>query len=109
MNNPFEAPILAIGLLAGIIAGLIPGKQPIRWLNRIYILLSGAFLAWGLEIYFVDWAYTHPFDPNDGGPRTVVALLGWIVALINPILPTFAAVSVLRMLYTRFAMSRRAT
>ena len=99
MNNPYETPILALGLFAGIVAGLIPGKKTIAWLNRLYILLSAAFACWLLEIHYVDWSYTHPFDPSDGGPRAFVALFGWAAALIYPILPTFVIISLSRVLF----------
>jgi len=102
MDNPYETPILALGLLAGIVAGLISGKQIIRWLNRIYILLSAAFVCWLLEIHLVDWAYTHPFDPNDGGPRAFAAIFGWLAALIYPILPAFILVSLSRITCIRY-------
>ena len=101
MDNPYEAPILALGLVAGIAAGLIPGHQPVRWLNRMYILLSSSCGCWLLMMLCTDWAYTHPFDPNDGGPRIFSALFGWAAALVYPILPTFFIVSLLRVLYAR--------
>ena len=106
MDSPFQTPIVVLGLLAGICAGLIPGNQPIRWLNRIYILLSSSCACWLLIMLHVDWAYTHPFDPNDGGPRTFSALFGWAAALAYPILPVFTATSLLRMLFSR--IKRRA-
>ena len=101
MDNPYQNPILALGALAGIIAGLIPGNQPIRWLNRLYILLSASCGCWLLFMLCIDWAYTNPFNPNDGGPRIFSALLGWVAALVYPILPTFFAVSVVRLVYAR--------
>lgn len=102
MENPYETPIFALGLLAGIVAGLISGKEIIRWLNRVYILLSAAFISWLLEIHLVDSAYTHPFDPNDGGPCAFAALFGWLAALIYPILPVFILVSLSRIIRMRY-------
>jgi len=107
MDNPYETPILALGLLAGIVAGFIPGTQILAWLNRLYILLSAAFVCWLLEIHYVDWAYTHPFNPNDGGPRAFVALFGWVAALIYPIVPTFIIISLSRVLCMRYFQRAR--
>ena len=101
MDNPFETPIFALGLLGGIIAGLIPGNQPLRWLNRIYILLSASCGCCLLFMFYTDWAYTHPFNPNDGAPRVFTGLFGWAAALAYPILPTFFAVSFVRLIYGR--------
>jgi len=101
MENPYQTPIYALGLLAGIVAGLIPGNHPVRWLNRLYVMLSASCGCWLLFMLYTDWAYTHPFDPNDGGPRVFSALLGWAAALAYPIVPAFFLVSLVRLIYGR--------
>ena len=92
MENPYQPPLLVVGLLSGVVAGLIPERTYTTWLNRIYILGLGASVSWFLQISSVDWAYSHPFNPNDGAAKAMVSLLGWLFALIWPILPAFASV-----------------
>ena len=107
MDNPFETPILVIGLISGIAAGLIPGRSRVRWINRIYILAVGACVSWFLHMRSVEWAYSHPFNPNDGGPLVMVALLGWLVALVWPILPALFAVLLVRFVIGRLRRPAR--
>jgi hypothetical protein len=106
MGNPYELPLLVIGLLTGAIAGLIPGRTYTAWLNRLYILGLGACVSWFLQTHLVDWAYTHPFNPNDGAPRVMAALGGWLVALTWPILPVFASVLAVRWVFARLSKRR---
>ena len=106
MDNPYSTPIFVIGLVSGVVAGLIPGRSYVRWLNRIYIIALGACASWFLQVPAVKWAYSHPFNPDDGGPLTMAALLGWLAALIWPILPTFFAVVAIRFFYRRIRATK---
>jgi hypothetical protein len=108
MDNPYDTPILIIGLLSGVAAGLIPGRSAIRWINRLYIIALGASVSWYLRMHATDWAYSHPFNPNDGAALTMVALLGWLMALIWPILPTLFGVLAIRFLYGRIRRTNQA-
>jgi len=107
MDNPFDTPILIIGLVSGVVAGLIPGRTYIRWLNRLYIIALGAFSSWFLEIHAVDWAYSHPFNPDDGAAFSMAAMFGWLPSIVWPILPTLLVVGAIRIFYRRIRGAKR--
>ncbi len=88
-TNPYDIPLLAIGVISGVCAGLIPGKSRTTLINRVFILGLGVCISWLLLQLLVDWAYNHPFNPADGAPRTFAFLFGWLTQFIWPILPTF--------------------
>jgi hypothetical protein len=99
MDNPFALPLLLVGLASGIAAGLIPSRTRLRRVIRMSIVAAGAGVSWLLQIQSVQWSYSHPFNSNDGAALTMVALLGWLVALIWPILPALLFTLAVRLLY----------
>lgn len=82
--NPYAIPLYAAPALITIAASLLK--------NRLWkwILLFLAILAyWGLLQPYVQWAYSHPFNPNDGGPKVFALLFGWAYGLILVVIPTY--------------------
>ena len=52
--------------------------------------LALATIVYGyLLCCFVDWAFTHPFNPADSGPRAFAAGFGWIPGLLFVVLPFY--------------------
>jgi len=99
--NPFDAPFQTTGYLTGILAGLIYVRRFRSYFLRMLILVVGCSLSEHYLLQSVDWNFTHPFDPNDGGPRTFASVFGWLYALIWPIGPTFIAVLTARWIFSR--------
>ena len=53
------------------------------------LLLLAILTYWGFLQPFVQWAYSHPFNPNDGGPKVFALLFGWAYGLILVVIPTY--------------------
>jgi len=66
------------------VAGAFPKDKKIR----ILCLVIATAVYWYFLQKSVDWAYTHPFNPNDGGARSFSAVLGWLIGLVTIILPS---------------------
>jgi zinc transporter ZupT len=82
--NPYTIPLFAIPAGITIAASLLKNKAW-KWI----LLLLATFIFWGLLQPSVHWAYTHPFNPNDGGPKTFAFLFGWAYGLIIIVVPTY--------------------
>ena len=91
MTNPYEIPLLVIGVLAGLAAGFVFARCTGSWRWSLAIVLVGTGISWVLFIQSVQWTYAHPFDPDDGGPLSFAAMFGGARALAWPILPAFLA------------------
>ncbi len=82
--NPYLITMIGIPALLSGSASFI--KKPIiKWI----LLVIATVVFWAILQKYVDWAYTHPFNPNDGGPRTFAYLFGWVYGLIIVIIPTY--------------------
>ena len=82
--NPFTIPLIAIPVAITFYASFVKG----RW-ARLGLLLVATKVFWLFLQAHVDWTFTNPFEPNDGGPRTVAFLLGWLYGLVLVIAPVF--------------------
>jgi hypothetical protein len=99
--NPFTLPLYIIGISSGVISALISNRIKYSRIIKVIILLIGASICWVLQIESVEWAYNHPFNPNDGGAKTFVSLFGGIANLIWPILPMFVVIQFLKKLHSK--------
>ena len=82
--NPFTIPLIAIPAAITFYASFVKG----RW-ARLGLLLVATMVFWLFLQVHVDWTFTHPFEPNDGGPRTVAFLFGWLYGLVLVIAPVY--------------------
>lgn len=80
--NPYMPYLYCI---PGFIA--IMSAFPKRRILRILFIIIAAGIYWAILPKYVSWAYTHPFNPNDGAALSFAALFGWLVGLIILILP----------------------
>jgi len=102
MENPYDLPWLFVGIASGVWAGSLRPNFPFRPLAQLLIVAVGTFLCWRIALWSVDWAYRHPFNPNDGGAKTFVYLFGWVFGIVILILPSFACTAL-----ARIALNRR--
>ena len=58
---------------------------------RYYVLLVATVTFWGILQSRVGWAFSHPFNPNDGGPRTFAFLFGWLFGIVVFVAPSYWA------------------
>ena len=82
--NPYVIPEYAIPALLTVAASLLKNK-----LCKWALLLLAILVFWGILQPSVHWAYSHPFNPNDGGPKTFALLFGWAYGLILVVIPTY--------------------
>ena len=82
--NPFMLPLVAVPAAITIYASIV--KR--RW-ARLGLLLVATVIFWVILQLAVDWAFSHPFDPNDGGPRAFAFLFGWLFGLVLVITPVY--------------------
>lgn len=84
--NPYEIPLIAVPAAITIFASFVKT----RWIRRGLLLVATA-VFWFILQLLVDWAYSHPFDPDDGGPRAFAFLFGWLFGIILVITPVYWA------------------
>lgn len=109
MENPYDLPWLLVGIGSGVLAGSLKPAFPLRPAAQLLIVAVGTFLCWLIALESVDWAYSHPFNPNDGGAKSFVYLFGWIFGFIVLILPSFACTSLVRVVLGRSRARARAS
>jgi len=80
--NPYSLYLYSIPSFFAVISAF-----PKHRVSRLIFILIATGIYWYILPKYVDWAYTHPFNPNDGGPRAFSALFGWLVGLVTLILP----------------------
>jgi len=80
--NPYSLYLYSIPSFFAVISTF-----PKHRVSRLIFILIAAGIYWYILPKYVDWAYTHPLNPNDGGPRSFSALFGWLVGLVTLILP----------------------
>ena len=82
--NPSTIPLFAIPAGITIAASLFKNRAG-KWILPVVATV----IFWGILQPSVHWAYMHPFNPNDGGPKTFALLFGWAYGLIMVVVPTF--------------------
>lgn len=96
LMNPYALYLYALpGVLA--IASAFPQKRLVRFL----LLVSAAGIYWLVLPNYVDWGYTHPFEPNDGAARSFALLFGGLIGLIVFVLPLHLGSMLLIWLYKK--------
>ena len=108
MDNPYDLPWVLIGIASGVLAGILPSRP--RWIAalRLFVVVLGTYFCWRLLLSSVEWAYNHPFNPNDGAAKTFAYLFGWLVALLLLIGPTFVCTLLAKIIYGRIKKRRGA-
>jgi hypothetical protein len=104
MMNPYAPYLFCIPSVIAVIA-VFPRKRIARW----SLLAAAAGIYWCILPRFVTWAYAHPFDPNDGGPKAFSAVFGWLIGLITLILPIYLSAISVRWVISRTKERRRLT
>ncbi len=69
----------------GIIS--IMSAFPKKRFVRIVFIASAAGIYWLLLLKYVSWAYTHPFNPDDGAAHAFSAVFGGLIGLLLLVLP----------------------
>ena len=82
--NPFMLPLVVVPAAITVYASFV--KR--RWARLGWLLVATA-VFWVILQLAVDWAFSHPFDPNDGGPRAFAFLFGWLFGLVLVITPVY--------------------
>jgi hypothetical protein len=100
MDNPYDLPWIIVGIASGVLAALLPARKRKR-LARAAVFALGTFLCWRITLSWVEWAFAHPFNPDDGAAKTFVYLFGWLPGLVILILPSFALVLLVRFVHER--------
>jgi len=90
-DNPFSFYTLFAPILLAVVAGINRRTVP-----RILFVLIAVSVHWWFLQKSVDWAFTHPFNPSDGGPRAFASVFGWLTGLIFIILPVFGITAFLK-------------
>lgn len=88
-SNPFWWPLYFPSAIVAFVAGCLPKRPKVFAVAQLCLLAVAAARFHVVLARSVDWSYTHPFNPDDGGPRTFAALFGWLEGLVWPILPVF--------------------
>jgi hypothetical protein len=84
MMNPYTIPLIAVP--AGIT--LYASFRNNKWIRR-GLLFAATVVFWVIANIHVDWTFTHPFNPDDGGPRMGALVFGWAVGLILIVMPLY--------------------
>ncbi len=82
--NPYLIPLIAVPAGITLFASFLKRK----WIRRILLLVAAAAF-WAIRLPHVDWAYSHPFNPNDGGPKMLALFFGWAYGLILVVMPVY--------------------
>ena len=82
--NPYTLPLYLIPALMTFIGALAEKR-----ITQVICIVMATCVFWLLLQGSVDWAYTHPFNPDDGAARSFAILFGWFYGLLIVILPTY--------------------
>lgn len=82
--NPYTIPLIAV--TAGLT--LYASFRKNKWIRR-GLLLAATVAFWVILNFEVDWTFTHPFNPDDGGPRVFALMFGWAFGLILIVIPLY--------------------
>ena len=80
--NPFTLYLYGIPSLVAIVSA-IPTHRNVR----VILIIIATAIYWIILPKSVQWAYTHPFNPNDGAALSFSALFGGLIGLITLVLP----------------------
>jgi hypothetical protein len=80
--NPFTPYLYGIPGLISIVSA-IPKHRKVR----VMLIIIANAIYWMILPKSVQWAYTHPFNPNDGAALSFSALFGGLIGLITLVLP----------------------
>lgn len=97
MDNPYEFHLYFWPAVLALLA-LFPKQRKFK----VLILVLASIVYWAILQPSVEWAFNHPFNPDDGGPKTFAFLFGWLFGLIFPILPTFGLALLVKKLVSKF-------
>jgi apolipoprotein N-acyltransferase len=82
--DPYLIPLIVVPTGITIVASLLKNR-----LWKWVLLFLATLLFWVILQPSVQWAFTHPFNPNDGAPRTFALLFGWAYGLLLVVIPTY--------------------
>ena len=82
--NPYTIPLVVVPVAITIYASSVRR----RWV-RIGLLVFATAVFWLVLQPHVHWTFSHPFNPNDGGPKAVALLFGWVYGLVFLIAPVY--------------------
>ena len=82
--NPYSIPLVAVP--AGI--ALLASFPKNKWMRR-GLLLAAAAAFWAILQPHVYWTFSHPFNPNDGGPKVFPLFFGWAYGLMLMVTPVY--------------------
>lgn len=94
--NPYTIPLVVFPAAITIYASFVTR----RWL-RISLLCFATVLFWLVLQLHVDWTFSHPFNPDDGGPKAFALLFGWVFGLVFVITPIYFVSRVIRRIRQR--------
>ncbi len=82
--NPYTIPLIVLPAAIAIYASFVDR----RWV-RISLLLVATVVFWFFLQLHVHWTFSHPFDPDDGGPKAFALVFGWVFGLVFVITPVY--------------------
>ena len=82
--NPYTVPLVAVPAAITVFASVVKA----RWIRRSVLLLATAVFWLILQLH-VHWTFSHPFDPDDGGPKAFAFLFGWLFGIVLVITPAY--------------------
>lgn len=94
--NPYTIPLIVVPAAITIYASSV-GR---RWV-RISLLLVATVVFWIVLQPHVHWTFSHPFNPNDGGPKAVALLFGWVYGLVFVITPVYLVTRIIHRIRQR--------
>lgn len=59
-----------------------------KWMSR-GLLLTATVAFWVILQPHVHWTFSHPFNPNDGGPKVFALFFGWAYGLVLIVTPLY--------------------
>ena len=105
-SNPYWLPTYLPAAALALLAGSLPFRPRLYLLAQLLLLSCAAIIFHIFIVRYVYWAYEHPFNPSDGGPKVFASLFGWLAGLFWPILPFYGVTCLVRWFFTRHPASR---
>ena len=94
--NPFTIPLFVVPAAITIYASLV--KR--RWI-RFGLLLVASAVFWFVLPMHVHWTFSHPFNPNDGGPKAFAIVFGWLIGLVLVVTPVYWTSRVIQWIWSK--------